>query len=61
MHLLVDAGGDGLPAAFGMSLSTSGTNSSISRPSMPPAGVDFLDGHLGAVQMVGVVGHAVGS
>ena len=60
MHLLVDAGSDRLPAAFGIELVDIRHEQFDLAPKHAAGRVDFLNGHFGAVQMIGVVGHAVG-
>ena len=59
-YLLVDAGRDRLAAAFGIELVDVRHEQLDLTPKHATGRIDFLSGQFGAIQMVSVVGHAVG-
>ena len=60
MHLLVDAGGDRLPAAFRRQLIDVGHEEFDLAAEHAARRIDLLDSQLRAVQVIGVVGDAIG-
>src|ERR1700686_2146567 len=60
VHLLVDAGSDGLAAAFEIELVDVWHEKLDLTPKYAAGRIDFLNGQIGAIEMVSIVGHPVG-